>query len=194
MVRHLVRNRSALAFSLSLALIPALACSRAASRPATEVAPVHATADTQKQLIPLAELSDGSRIRYNRSDRWYGRRVARVRRVEGDTLWLDLGWFRPDAAIPVATLRRLELSTNHKERERVAAWATGIGIATGVILGLTVDPPECGEGCDHTEYPGDRAAAAVLLGMYGAVAGMVAGWIVVPGEQWAKVEVPAVSR
>src|SRR5688500_17819126 len=100
MIRSLVRDRRIVAIALSLALLPTVACSRAATRPSTDVEPAHAAADTLRRVIPLAKLRDGSRVRYNTSTRWYGRRVGEVKRVEGDTLWLDIGFFRPDLALP----------------------------------------------------------------------------------------------
>ena len=204
MTGSLVRDRNARVVVFSLALMPMVACSHAAPRPAGDVAPASVAADTVRRAIPLAELPDGSRIRYNMGDRWYGVRVARSKRVAADTLWVDTGWFLPDRAIPVARLRRLEFSANEKELERRMNWAVAIGAATGVIigpekpgtiqqLGLTLDPPDC-DGCARTHYPSESADAAVLLGMYGAVLGAVGGAIVLPAERWVRVDVPAGRR
>ena len=193
MTGSLDRDRNASLVVFSLALMPMVACSHAAPRPAGDVAPASVAADTVRRAIPLAELPDGSRIRYNMGDRWYGVRVARSKRVAADTLWVDTGWFLPDRAIPVARLRRLEFSANEKELERRMNWAVAIGAATGVILGLTLDPPDC-DGCARTHYPSESADAAVLLGMYGAVLGAVGGAIVLPAERWVRVDVPAGRR
>lgn len=193
MIRSLVRDRTTRVIALGLALLPIVACSHAASRSPRDVAPASVAADTVRRAIPLAELADGSRIRYNMGDRWYGVRVARSRRLAGDTLWVDPGWFLPHRAIPVARLRRLEFSANEKELDRRMAWAVAIGAATGVILGLTLDAPDC-DGCARTHYPTDSGDAAILLGMYGAVLGAVGGAIVLPAERWVRVDVPAGRR
>lgn len=188
MIGSLVRDRNARLVVFGLALMPMVACSHAAPRPAGDVAPAPVAADTARRAIPLAELADGSRIRYNMGDRWYGVRVARSRRLAGDTLWVDPGWFLPHRAIPVARLRRLEFSANEKELERRMAWAIAIGAATGVIFGLTLDAPDC-DGCDRTQYPSESGDAAMLLGMYGAVLGALGGAVVLPAERWVKVEI-----
>ena len=187
MTRSVVRVAKTLTVALCLALIPLAACSRTASRPPTGVAPAHAAADSQPRVIRLAELPRDGVVRYNLGKRWYGLRAGRVRRVSGDTLWVTTGWFQPDRAIPADRLHRLDFNANEKEVGRVLAWGAGVGAAIGVIVGLTLDEPECEPGCVTVDYPG-RATTTVLLGTYGAVAGVAGAMFVAPRAKWVKVE------
>ena len=186
MTRYVVHAPKTLTIALCLALIPVTACGRSATRPSTGVVPAHAAADSQQRAVTLAELPEGSSIRYNMGDRWYGMRAGRLTRVAGDTLWVDTGWFQPDRGIPLARLRRLDFIANERESGRVLMWGAGIGAGIGVILGLTLPEPDCESGCE--DYPG-AGTATVLLGTYGAVAGTVVAMFVPPRAKWIKVDI-----
>ena len=115
-----------------------------------------------------------------------GIRAGRLTRVADDTLWVDTGWFVPDRGIPLARLRRLDFIANEKETGRVIMWGTGIGAGIGVMVGMTLDEPDCQSGCE--DYPG-AATATVLLGTTGALVGTVVAMFVPPRANWVKVDI-----
>ena len=96
--------------------------------------------------------------------------VARVARLRGDTLWLDVPaarGTRPDTtfAIPLVDVRRLERSVGERRHVGRNAWlGAAVGSAVGVVAGLAVGAED-----------GVAAEAAVGLGMMFAAPGAGVG-------------------
>ena len=114
-------------------------------------------------------------------------------RLDADTLVMKAqGMIRP-VAIPLTSVKRLEVSRGRKSR---ILKGLGIGFLVGAGLGAYIGAAKECNGTGGDTMCGDRAANAVfagsVLGLLGAVAGTIVG-VAAPGESWEEVPLEKVS-
>ena len=152
-----------------------------------------ARTSTQSTITPLprsglltpADVPAGTRVRYHVRDDWRGLRTGNVVRATRDTVWLA-----PDRPLPVARLRRLDVSLGGgPSEERRMGRGAMIGAAAGALVGAIVPRDSAG-----TRGAASRARYAGLGAMYGMFFGGVAALLLVDGEQWERVELPMRSE
>lgn len=102
-----------------------------------------------------------------------------VTRSTADTIWLASG-----RTVPVAGLRRLDISRGGASEMRRMAWGTVIGAGVGGILAALVPPDTANHHRPHT-----RGDMAILGALYGMIVGGGVG-LLVPGESWEPVAPP----
>ena len=175
---------------LALAVIPlsgAVACARSAvmapSPTPSAGAMVGSTREFPARELRPSDLTPGARIRYRIRDHWRGVRTGEVARATVDTVWLVDG-----RTLPVARLRRLDLSRGGATVERRMAWGAGIGAGVGALVGVIVAP-----GSPRSETAPPRGLGTFMLASTGMVYGALAG-LLVPGEQWDPITITSAAR
>ena len=154
------------------------ACAR--SVPVSSPAPVVAdSAATTARVRAPGDLRPGMRIRYHLRDDPLGIRMGRVARVTSDTLWLTTR-----RALPVARLRRLDVSRGGMPAERRLIGGALVGGAIFGVLGALASP----DTANH-HMPAGAGERAALFGLYGFVTGGLVGAFL-PGERWEPVPLP----
>lgn len=140
----------------------------------------------------------GSRIRLKTAPAAaYGWLSGRVVALSEDSLWLARTGTGKPRAVPLGSIRRLEVSRGRRSN---LLKGLGIGLASGVVLGGAIgfieggDPP-CETGafvpCFRFSAEEKAAAYALVLGGVGALLGGVIG-AVTHTERWAEVQPAAV--
>jgi hypothetical protein len=114
-----------------------------------------------------------------------------VVRVSGDSIWLLT---KPDGSVlgvPLAALRRVEVSRGPNTRGRTAARRAGAGLLIGGTIGAvlgaaTYDP---GAFIGPHDRGGNALVGGAVFGALGALGGALYG-LAAPGERWTLVRLP----
>ena len=131
---------------------------------------------------------------------------ARVDTVRNDTLRLNAGESGYVVAIPLLSVRRVEIPAGPGSRMPRALAGTAVGLASGGLLGFQVAAvlqnlyPDCAD-CEYEPLPSekrewraeDRRLRWVWAAGVGAAAGIVGGIVGSrrePGERWRDVSLP----
>lgn len=185
MIRNFVSDRRARGLALGLVLVPGIACSSVGSRLPPRVSPeiaANAAARFAESERTPADLPPGARIRYNTRDHWYGLRAARISRATADTIWLESGH-----PVPVAGLRRLEVSLTGDTKSGQVIWGGIIGAGVGAVIGASLKPSTCGDDCDGAARAVPPGAAAMIFGMCGGMIGLLGTSFIAPPEKWERI-------
>lgn len=139
------------------------------------------------QAVPVA-LAAGTRVRLTTDA--LGKGVYSVVRATADTLVVTPRGAAMPQSVPIAAVRRLEVSLGRRSRlagaGRGAAYGLIGGVVTGVARGYLGGGTEAAPGAEGDRSAGDNAALyGIIFGVLGGIGGSIVG-VIRPGERWRR--------